>query len=140
MKQIFESDNIRYAEVSEDFLRDYLIMVNDAEHVAGFIGMTEPVSEEKERDFIRKKLEENAPIFSMIDKKSGGFIGNIELMDVEDDAGELGIAITAGMQDMGYGTEAIRAIIEYGFEQMGLKRIFLKVYPNNFRAIHVYRK
>ncbi|MBQ9827958.1 MAG: GNAT family N-acetyltransferase, partial [Lachnospiraceae bacterium] len=50
------------------------------------------------------------------------------------------IAITAGMQDRGFGTEAVRAMIEYGFGQMKLKRIFLKVYPHNLRAIHVYRK
>ena len=38
------------------------------------------------------------------------------------------------------GTEAIRRMIEYGFESLGLKRIVLKVYPDNARAIHVYEK
>lgn len=31
-------------------------------------------------------------------------------------------------------------MLEYGFDMMGLKRIILKVYPNNERAIRVYEK
>jgi RimJ/RimL family protein N-acetyltransferase len=30
--------------------------------------------------------------------------------------------------------------VEYGFEVLGLTRIFLKVYPENERAFHVYQK
>ncbi len=39
----------------------------------------------------------------MLEKESGAFIGNIELMDVNDGVGELGISIRAVMQDKGYG-------------------------------------
>lgn len=31
-------------------------------------------------------------------------------------------------------------MIEYGVQTLGLKRIFLKVYSNNERAIHVHEK
>ena len=140
MKIVFESSNISYTELTEQLLADYLAMVNDMEHVGSLIGRTEPIPEEKELQWIRKKLEEKAPVFSMIEKKSGDFIGNIELMDICDAVGELGIAITARKQDMGFGKEAIPAIVEYGLDHLGLTRIFLKVYPNNARAIHVYEE
>ncbi len=141
MKQIFESSRIRYASVSEDLVQDYLTMVNDNENVARFIGGPhEPYTEEKERKWVREKLKENANVFSMIEKRTGDFIGNIELMDLRDSVAELGIAITAKKQELGYGSEAIRAIVHYGFNYLGLNRIFLKVYPDNFRAIHVYEK
>ena len=141
MKQLFESDRIRYVEVTEELVPDYLRMVNDLEHVGRFIGKrTEPVSEEKERKWVRKKQAEKALLFSMIEKSSGAFIGNIELMDLTDSEAELGIAITAAKQDLGYGTEAIRAVTGYAFDKLGLKRIFLKVYPDNGRAIRVYEK
>ena len=141
MKQLFESDRIRYVEVSEELVPDYLRMVNDLEHVGRFIGRrTEPVSEEKERKWVREKLVEKAVLFSMIEKSSGAFIGNIELMDLRDTEAELGIAITAAKQDLGYGTEAIRAVTDYAFDQLGLKRVFLKVYPDNARALRVYVK
>ena len=76
----------------------------------------------------------------MIEKSSGEFIGNIELMDVHDAAAELGIAITAGKQELGYGTEAIQAVTKYAMDVLRLNRIYLKVYPDNIRAIHVYEK
>lgn len=141
MKQLFESDRIRYVEVTEELVPDYLRMVNDLEHVGRFIGRrTEPVSEEKERKWVREKLDEKAVLFSMIEKSSGAFIGNIELMDLRDTEAELGIAITAAKQDLGYGTEAIRAVMVHAFDRLGLKRVFLKVYPDNGRAIRVYEK
>ena len=141
MKQIFESENIRYVEVSELLVEDYLSMINDYENVGRFIGRrSEPVTREKEISWVHEKLEEQGPLFSMIEKKSGEFIGNIELMDVKDSIGELGIAITAAKQDRGYGSEAITALVDYGWNQLGLKRIFLKVYPDNAKAIHVYEK
>ncbi len=141
MKQVFESDGIRYVEVSEDLIADYLAMVNDVERVGRWIGRrTSAISEEKERGWVRKKLAEGALVFSMLEKESGEFIGNVELMDVRDGVGELGIAVTAAKQDLGYGTEAVRAIAEYGMARLGLRRIFLKVYPENTRAIRVYEK
>ena len=79
-------------------------------------------------------------MFSMLDRDRGSFIGNIELMDVADGAGELGIAITAKMQERGYGTEAVAALTQYGFHQLDLHRIFLRTDPSNARAIHVYEK
>ena len=141
MKTIFESENIRYVEVTEQLLPDYLAMVNVLEHVGWMIGrMTEPIPEEREIEWIRGKLEEKAPIYSMIEKKNGDFIGNVELMDVTDTEGELGIAITFAKQEQGFGQEAVRAMADYGTERLGLRRIFLKAYPDNPRAIHVYEK
>ncbi len=141
MKQLFESERIRFVEVTEELVPDYLRMVNDLEHVGRFIGRrTEPVSEEKERKWVREKLDEKAVLFSMIEKSSGAFIGNIELMDFTETEAELGIAITAAKQELGYGTEAIRAVTDYAFDQLVLKRVFLKVYPDNARAIRVYEK
>ena len=79
-------------------------------------------------------------MFSMLEKATGAFIGNIELMGVADGKAELGVAITAAMQEKGYGTEALPAMIRYGMETLNLRSIFLKVYPDNARAIHVYEK
>ena len=141
MTPVFESERIRFVEITEELLADYLAMVNDMERVAPFIGRrTEPFTEAQELAWVRKKQEDKGPYFSMIEKETGDFIGNIELMDVHDGVGELGIAITAAKQDMGFGTEAIPALVRYGTERLGLRRVFLKAYPENTRALHVYEK
>ena len=141
LKPMFESERIRYVGLSELLIADYLAMVNDVEHVDRFIGDGhEPFTVAQETGWVRQKQKENAVVFSMIEKKSGRFIGNIELMDAAGGEGELGIAITAGMQDAGYGTEAVLAMTEYGMSRLALKRIWLRTKPDNARAIHVYEK
>lgn len=138
---LFSSESIDFAQVSEELLEDYLALVNDYERVGQFIGRPDKLTPpEKELAWVRGKREEKALLFSMVDRRTGEFIGNIELMDPTGDEAELGIAITAAKQDMGYGTEAVRRVVEYAVQELGLRRIFLKAYPYNTRAIHVYEK
>ena len=141
MKQIMESDHIAFVEVSEELADDYLVMVNDFENVNRYIGGGNvPFTREQEIRWVQEKLQEKAFVLSMMEKTSGRFIGNIELMDLTDTEGELGIALTGKMQNRGYGTEAILALIRYGRNPLGLKRVFLRTSPQNARAIHVYQK
>ncbi len=136
---VFSSERIRFEEVSEARIPDYLAMINDNENVNRYLGKREkPFTEQEERNWVQKKREEKALVWSMIEKKSGEFIGNIELMDDSVSSKELGIAITAIKQDRGYGSEAILALLKYGFERLGLEKIVLRVHPANARAIHVY--
>ena len=141
MEQVFQSDNIIFVNVTEELLNDYLEMVNDIENVARFIGKrTKPYTVEEEKTFIQSKVEEKAHMYSMIEKNSSDFIGNIEFMEIKDGTAELGIAITTSKQNLGYGVESIHRMLKYGFHTLGLDRVFLKVYPDNKRAIHVYEK
>lgn len=141
MKELFASERISFVEVSEELVPCYLVMVNDVENVAKYLGTVHPpYTEEQEIKWVKKKLEENAPVFSMIEKSTGQFIGNIELMTIQNGTGELGIGITAAMQDKGFGTEAIRALFTYVKERWGLNRMILRARPFNNRALHVYRK
>lgn len=40
----------------------------------------------------------------------------------------------------GIGTEATRLLVQYGFVDLNLERIWLRVYASNQRAIHLYEK
>ena len=140
MKQVFESERISFTEISGQLVKDYLIMVNDVENVGRFFSGGQPYTEEQEISWVQKTLEEKRPVFSMIEKETGEFIGNIELMDVNDGTGELGIAITAKKQNQGFGTEAVTALTRYAMDQMGLERVFLRTNTDNDRAYHVYQK
>ena len=141
MNIIFESANIDYIRPSMDLVPDYLEMVNDIDNVARFIGeRREPYTFEEECDYIRNKMDEGATMFSMIEKKTGGFIGNVEFFNRSADEAEWGIVITSGMQGKGYGKEALTRSVKYGFNELGLSRIYLSVYADNPRAIHVYEQ
>ena len=141
MKELFGTERISFVELSESLVDEYLAMVNDYENVNRFIGgRKDAFTREQEIWWVRDKLDRNAPVFSMIEKKTGRFIGNIELMDLTDTEAELGIALTAKMQEKGLGSEAILALGAYAADNFGLKRIYLRTAPFNSRAIHVYEK
>jgi RimJ/RimL family protein N-acetyltransferase len=42
--------------------------------------------------------------------------------------------------NQGYGSEALRLLVQYGFETMRLHRIWLRVLATNPRAIRAYEK
>jgi diamine N-acetyltransferase len=55
--------------------------------------------------------------------------------------GEVGIVI--GRKDLwghGYGTDALRTLVRWGFRQLNLNRVFLRVNDDNARAIRSYEK
>lgn len=52
-----------------------------------------------------------------------------------------GISIgNVARHNQGYGTEAARLVVRYGFEELNLNRIELEVFANNFRGIRAYQK
>ena len=139
MNEIFESENIIYVRPSFDLVPQYLEMVNDIENVAKFIGERRTLlTEQEEIDYIKDKMDKDATMFSMLEKNTREFIGNIEFFNRVDDEAEWGIVITTKMQNKGYGKESLKRSVEYGFNELNLKRIYLEVYANNPRAIHIY--
>jgi RimJ/RimL family protein N-acetyltransferase len=75
--------------------------------------------------------------------RDGAFIGEIVLNDLDVDNRSMGMRMSlAGAEvfDRGYGTEALRAVVSHGFDDVGLHRISLEVYSFNPRARRVYEK
>lgn len=81
--------------------------------------------------FVTCLLEDDRPI---------GTIGLHELDLVNGSAG-LGIVIgDPADTNRGYGSDAVRALLAFGFGQLRLERIWLDVYDFNERARHVYER
>ena len=137
---IFSSNNINFVRLSCDLVNDYLKMVGDPYNARFIFYNDVNITEEEEIEYINKKLKNKDFIFSMLDKKTNEFIGNIELKNIKKSVAEFGICITYTMQDKHYGSEAIRKFLDYSFEKFKLDKIYLKVFPDNLRAIHVYEK
>ncbi len=139
-EKVFESDNIIYIKLSENLIIEYLKMVNNPS-IAKMISKNPIVyTPEQELVWVRKKLNQNALIFSMIERTTGEYIGNIEILSINDNIGLIGISITESKQDRHYGQESLKRIIEYGYEELNLDGFELNVYSTNQRAIHCYEK
>lgn len=68
-------------------------------------------------------------------------IGTCSLTDLANGCGTLRILIGAhDCWGKGYGTEAVRLLVTYGFERLRLREIVLGVFDFNVRAIRSYEK
>lgn len=136
----FQSDNIDYIKVSKLLIPDYLEMINNKNISKLLSPKMKICTYDDELNWVEKKLKNNSLIFSMIESQTRKFIGNIELMDVNEKSAEIGIVITENFQGKHYGTEALKKIIDYGFNVLNLSELNLVVFSHNTRAIHCYKK
>ncbi len=137
---VFSSENIHYINLNELLVDDYLNMVNDYENVGRFIShKPKNYTHEEELKWLKEKQKEKALCFSMIEKSTNEFIGNIEIMEINDGIGTIGISITALKQNKHYGQEAIKSFMSYTHKTLGIKGFDLTVYAENERAIKCYK-
>ncbi len=119
--------------------------INDREVTRFILGGRYPVSLADEQAWATEAARGNAFQDSRlaIETKDGVHIGNCGLHRAvpEDRSAELGIMI--GDKDYwskGYGTDTVRTLCRFGFQQMNLHRIALGVLEFNDRGIACYKK
>lgn len=96
----------------------------------------------EERKWIHGLKKDKNNLTFAIDTKNGIHIGSINLYLVKLDNNAI-FDIFIGDKnywDKGYGTNASKVIIDYGFRKLNLHKIFLDVYEYNKRAIRLYKK
>lgn len=84
-----------------------LLLVNDFDIAGKISHKVRTYTYEQELRWLSSKLEENTLCYSIIEKTTGEYIGNIEIREIKNNIGELGISITASKQDRHFDTEAI---------------------------------
>jgi RimJ/RimL family protein N-acetyltransferase len=89
-----------------------------------------------------RNLQPDRLDLAVVDQASGDCVGEVVLNEWDEGNRSCNFRtlIGPGGQDRGLGTEALRLIVGYGFEQLGLHRISLEVYAFNPRARRVYEK
>ncbi|MFA6376238.1 MAG: GNAT family protein [Candidatus Paceibacterota bacterium] len=97
----------------------------------------------EEREYIKDiKKKKNYLNFS-IDTRAGEHIGTVSLLKIDFDNKHAEYGILIGEKKywgQGYGTEAGKLIIDYGFKKLKLHRIFLRHVAYNFRGHKSYLK
>lgn len=91
----------------------------------------------------RKRGDDSSVILLIALQETDELIGDIVLQDLDytNRSANLRVAIDQSEhQGQGYGTEALRLMLDYGFGILQLHRIELNVYDFNERAAHVYEK
>lgn len=138
MSSKLESNNLYYINVSHDLISEYLDMMNSKD-INKFLSFKDRLfTLEDESKWIDQRLLNNDIIFSIIEKNTNKFVGNISVMSSYDKEAEIGIVIKEGMQNKHYGSESIRWFINYLINVLKFEDIILSVYSHNLKAIHCY--
>jgi RimJ/RimL family protein N-acetyltransferase len=118
---------------------------NDAEMLS-FIGMRTPMGQALEERWFERMLEgEGRDRYSFVIclREGARPIGTIGFFDLSllNGSAELGISIgEKALWGRGLGTDALEVLIDFGFGDLRLERIKLRVYDFNKRAIRAYEK
>jgi len=97
----------------------------------------------EERTWIRSVPKNKDSVHFCIDTKDGIHIGSVgfSVVNRQDSHAVFGIMIgDKRYWGQGYGREAMKLIIDYGFRRLKLHRIELDVYSYNPRAIKLYKR
>lgn len=98
---------------------------------------------EAEREWISNTLKNNDLNFAIVKLENDELIGNIGFNNIshQNRIGTVGIFIGEEKnRSNGYGTEALRLLLDYGFSYLNLNNIMLTVKSFNERAIRCYEK
>ena len=98
---------------------------------------------EAEKEWIDRTLKNNDLNFAIINSETDELIGNCGFANIsyQNRIGTVGIFIgDENNRSNGYGTEALKLLLDYGFNYLNLNNIMLTVKSFNERAINCYKK
>ena len=80
--------------------------------------------------------------WAIVDKVTGQLLGEIVLneLDASAESMNLRIALLSANLGKGIGTQAVKLVVDFGFQVLNLREIRLDVWSENLRAIRVYQK
>ncbi len=116
---------------------------NDDGELATFLGLKLPGEEVDYYKRCQRLLDKRNSRILAIEDATGYFIGLVELNQIAWRRKEAELHICIGERKywgQGLGTEAVTALLNLAFGDMGLESIYLRVYRHNLRAIRCYEK
>ena len=119
--------------------------LNDSE-TTSYLSMRAPMSEPMEEAWFNRMVEQqgkDAYHFTMCRIEDDLPIGTIGLFQVDTVNGNVGMGISIGEKSLwgqGLGTDAMNALLDFGFGQLRLERMWLEVYDFNARGRRSYEK
>ena len=138
-------ERVRLRAIEREDIPRFVRWFNDPE-VRRYLTSYEPMSHAVEERWFEEHLARRNDIILAIEVREGDewiHIGNIGLhrIDWKNRTATLGIVIgERGYWGRGYGTDAVRTMLRYAFDELGLNRVELETFSFNPRAIRCYEK
>ena len=128
--------------VNVDDVVIYTKWMNDCEITSSLGNYRQMISLNNEKDFLVRMSAEGHN-YAIVLLEGDFLIGNIGFADVDHVNRRANVGIFIGEpvnRNKGYGSEAMRLLLEYGFKTLNLHNIMLHVNSDNERAIASYAK
>jgi len=139
-------DRVRLRAMEKEDLPRFVAWFNDPE-VRRNLLIYQPLSMGQEekwyQDMLNRPIDEQPLSIEVKEGEGWVTIGNAGFLNINlhDRSAELGISLGDKRHwDRGFGTETIRLLVDHGFSQINLNRIFLHVFETNLRGIRCYEK
>lgn len=145
---ILSSERLLFRQYIPEDMDAYCAMEMDAD-VRRYVGGQPRSREDAERRFIgtQESVENRLSMWATVLKETGQYIGRCGIYphfssdgNIIPDEGTLAFYIAKPFWNNGYATEASRAFIEFGFGQLGLKKIVAHVQAGNDASVHILKK
>ncbi len=137
-----ESERLYLAPLCMDDAETYCKWINDPSTSDGLDKTVDVMTLEDEKEWLEKVIKSGSYNFSIVKKDSDTLIGNCTLFKVDNinQSAEVGIMIGEETErNKGYGKEAIKMLLKYGFEELNLHTINIGAFSFNERAIKCYK-
>jgi len=134
--------NLRTLEKND--LEQIMKWINDIEVTKYLSSFLFPVSRPEEEKYLEKMMSKNDKQKNLvIETKEGNYIGQITLDNIDWKNRNAELVIVIGNKEYwgkGYGTDAIKTLLDHAFNQMNLYNIYLWVFDYNQRGVRCYEK
>lgn len=138
---MLQGERVVLRAIERDDLPNYVRWLND-EQVLRYFGFYRPMSLVQEERWYEATLD-NPGMLAFAVEYEGRHVGGAGLdhIDGKNASAEVGLFIgEPELWDKGLGGDVLRTLLRYGFEQLNLNRIQLRVFATNERAVHLYEK
>jgi len=136
-----ETERLKLRPYTEADIADLVPLAGAREVAATTLRIAHPYTEQDARGFLRLAAEPDKLWLAITLRSDGRQIGGVGLrLDEPHRHGELGYWLGVPYWRRGYATEAARAMLDYGFETLGLHRIFASHFAHNPSSGNILKK
>jgi RimJ/RimL family protein N-acetyltransferase len=136
---MIHGERIVLRAVERDDLANYVLWLNDPA-VLTYFGNLVPLSLAQEEQWYENMLQDSSQrVFSIeLEERHIGGAG-FGSIDGRNRSAEVGLFVgIPELWDQGLGRDVLETLLRFGFEQMNLQRIYLRVFADHKRAVHLY--
>ena len=125
-----EGEKVYLSPMNLEDIEKYVKWMNDFSTTDGLGSSSKVTTFESERSWLINNMNKAEQQFAIVLKETDKLIGNCGFVDINHlhQKGEVGLFIgEEENRSKGYGTEALSLLVEYGFNYLNLKNIFLLI-------------